>query len=72
MDPLKYGWKKWNGYYTPDWYLGPDIPDDLFLEGEPEDVSINQPDDDVTVTALDDAEDAQSETWSDSDSDADT
>ena len=36
MDPLNYGWKEKNGYYTPDWFFGPALPDYLFHEGKRE------------------------------------
>ena len=31
LDPLNYGWKENNGYYTPDWFLGHTMPDYLFF-----------------------------------------
>ena len=32
FDPLNYGWKDMNGYYAPDWFSGPAIPDHMFEE----------------------------------------
>lgn len=70
LDPLNYGWKEKNRYYTPDWFVGPAIPDDLFQEGEleedsMEDLHSDQPD-------VDNADDSSSELpWSD-DSESET
>lgn len=69
LDPLNYGWKENNGYYTPDWYLGHAMPDYLFQEEErEEDITVNlqsvQPD--VAAEFDDDDDDSCSEiAWSD-------
>lgn len=34
MDPLAYGWKDRNGLYSPDWFTGTALPEELFEEGE--------------------------------------
>ena len=33
LDPLNYGWKEKNGYYTPDWFFRPALPDYFFMKG---------------------------------------
>ena len=34
LDPVNYGWKKSNGYYAPEWFSGPPVPDDFNEEEE--------------------------------------
>ena len=74
LDPLNYGWKEKNGYYTPDWFLGPALPDYLFHEREREEDSIEdhqsyQPD---VATVFENDDDSNSENiWSD-DSESET
>lgn len=71
LDPLQYGWKDKNGCYTPDWFSGPSIPDDLFEEGSDDSVEdqSGQPDEAI---AFDNADDSNSElAWSD-DSESET
>ena len=60
MDPLNYGWKENNGYYTPDIFLLLAFPDDLFQKGEREEDSIegDQPD---VATVFENDDDSNSE-----------
>ena len=60
MDPLNYGWKEKNGYYTPDWLFGPALSDYLFHEGEREEDSIEDHQSDV-ATVFENDEDSNSE-----------
>ena len=32
LNPLLYGWKQAHGHFTPEWFPGPDVPDNLFDE----------------------------------------
>lgn len=77
LDPLNFGWKEKNGFYVPEWFVGPALPDNLFQEEEQEeqeeggmeDLQCNIPDAD---TLLENAKDSSFEPpWSD-DSDSET
>lgn len=52
LDPQKYGWKVENGHFTPDWFLGPAMPDDIFK---------SHPDSDRDRITTDDEEETDSE-----------
>ncbi|KAJ8031889.1 hypothetical protein HOLleu_25241 [Holothuria leucospilota] len=68
LDPLNFGWKEKNGFYVPEWFVGPALPDNLFQEEEQEDGSVedlqcNIPD---AATVFEDAKDSSFEPpWSD-------
>ena len=65
MDPQNYGWKENNGYYIPDWFFGPVLPDYLFHKGEQEEDSIEDHQSDV-ATVFENDEDSNSEkAWND-------
>lgn len=42
MNPVDFGWKLNNGFYIPEWFLGPHLPNDILLEVE--DHQSNEPD----------------------------
>jgi len=74
LDPLNYGWKDKNGYYAPDWFSGPAVPNYFFEEEEVEDESSVDPESDQPdlATEFDDADYSSSElSWSD-DSESET
>ena len=71
LDPLNNEWKEKNGYYTPDWFFGPALPDYIVHEGEREKDSIEDHQSDV-ATVFENAEDSNSENaWND-DSESET
>ena len=62
LNPLDYGWKYRDGCYVPDWFCGPQYPDNLFdvVEELPEEDSGGD------ASELDDGEDSGSESnWRD-------
>ena len=61
LDPLNYGWKKENGEYTPDWYTGPVMPDDLFHEVEGEEGDVNENEEDTHELNEEEEEDSDVE-----------
>jgi hypothetical protein len=75
LDPLNYGWKDKNGYYTPDWFLGPAVPDELFQEGGQDDETtddVQNDQQDMPDTDFDDVDDSSAELpWSE-DSESET
>ena len=71
MDPLNYGWKEKNGYYTPDWFLEPALPDHLFNEGEREDDSIEDHQNDQPDVATVFEKDNESNSENDSENETD-
>ena len=67
LDPLNYRWKEKHGYNTPDWFLGPALPDYIFYEGEREEDSIknHQSDQSDVATIFENNYDSNSENaWS--------
>ena len=67
MDPLNYGWRDKNGCYTPDWFLGPAIPDNLFqkLERGKGDVEDHESDQASVATVFDEDDSHIENGWSD-------
>ena len=75
LDPLNYGWKEKNGYYTPDWFFRPSLPEYIFHEGEREKDSIEdhlRDQSDVATVFENDADSNSENAWiDDSESEAD-
>ena len=73
LDPLKFGWEQINGYYAPEWFLGPSFPNELFQEREQEDdtienIHINESN---NIIEFDDNDSSSELSWSD-DSESET
>lgn len=64
LDPLSYGWKEQNGFYTPEWFEGSARPDYLIKRQQEHSVEIDDLFDDDDGESSEDA-------WSD-DSDSET
>ena len=74
LNPMDYGWNDQNGYYIPDWFSGPTLPDYLFYEGDVDGSTEDPQNDQSDLITESDFDDASSEcSWTnDSESEMET